>query len=157
MASSKHWESKDTSFYLWVVLWVVTLIHAGLTLWAMLITAQLPPGYQVPPAWAGLNLGPSSSTYWLYVIVLAANLVWESRWKGKGYVPSTFPFPDMLYGDVAVVLWGVLWAFAHWGHSNGWFAVPDHIGHTFATCAFLWALQRSHLEERRKPEEEDKE
>jgi hypothetical protein len=154
MASSKHWESKDTSFYLWLGLWAVSLIHAGLTLWAMLITAQLPPGYQVPPAWAALNLGPSSSTYWLYVIVLAANLVWESRWKGKGYVPSTFPFPDMLYGDVAVVLWGVLWAFAHWGHSNGWFAVPDHIGHTFATCVFLWALQRSTVESSRKPEED---
>jgi hypothetical protein len=154
MSSSKHWESKDTSFYLWVALWVVTLIHAGLTLWAMFMTAQLPPGYQVPPAWVGLNLGPNSSTYWLYVIVLAVNLVWESRWKGKGYAPSTFPFPEMLYGDVAATLWGVLWVFAHWGHSNGWFAVPDQIGHTFATCAFLWAFQRSNVDSHRKPEED---
>jgi hypothetical protein len=154
MASSKKRESKDTSFYLWVGLWLATLCHAGLTLWVILTTAQLPPDYQVPPAWVGLNLVPNPFSYWLYVIVLAANLVWESRWKGKGYVPSTFPFPDVLYGDVAVILWGVLWAFAHWGHFNGWFAVPDQIGHTFATCVFLWALQRSNVESLRKPEED---
>jgi hypothetical protein len=157
MASSKKWESKDASFYLWVGLWLAALNHIGLTLWAILTTAQLPPGYQVPSAWVGLNLSPNPTSYWFYVIVLAANLVWESRWKGKGYVPSTFPFPDVLYGDVAAILWGVLWAFAHWGHSNGWFAVPDQIGHTFATCVFLWALQRSNVDNSRNPEEEAKE
>lgn len=157
MSSSKHWENKDTSFYLWVSLWVVTLIHAGLTLWVMLTTAQLPPGYQVPPAWVGLNLGPSSSSYWLYVIVLVANLVWERRLKGNGYAPSTFPFPDMLYGDVAVTLWGVLWAFSYLGHSNGWFAVPDQIGRTFGTCALLWLFQKTYVDGKRKPEEEAEE
>jgi hypothetical protein len=157
MASSKKWESKDTSFYLWVGLWLATLFHAGLTLWAILTTAQLPPGYQVPPAWVGLNLSPNPTSYWFYVIVLSVNLVWEGRFKGtKAYVPSSFPFPDVLYGDVAVILWGVLWVFAHWGNSNGWFAVPDQIGHTLATCAVLWFFQKAYVKGQQNPEEEAK-
>jgi hypothetical protein len=157
-SSEKYWTTKKISVYLWLGLWAVTILHAGLTLWAMLTTAQLPPGYQVPPAWVGLTLGASPTSYWLYVIVLGANLVWEIRFKGtKTYVPSSYPFPDFLYSDIAVLLWLVLWTFGHLGQSNGWFTLPDQMGHTLATCAVLWVFQRGYILGQQNPDEETKE
>jgi len=147
-------DKKDISLYLWVFLWVATFLHAGQTLWAMLLTAQLPPGDQVPLGWADvLGQGPDAFTYWVYVIALGVNIFWESRFKGaKTYAPSSFPFPDMLYGEVALYLWLALWIFAHLGNSNGWFAVPNRVGLTLGTCFFLMLVQGAVIHRMKNPE-----
>jgi hypothetical protein len=156
MASSQEMEGESTSLVLWFLLWAATVQHAGLTLWAMLSTAQLPPEYQISTGWtAFFGKGPSSETYWTYVIVLGINIIWESRFKGsKTYLRSSFPLPDFLYSGIALLLWLVLWAFAHLGQSNGWFPLPDQVGHTLATCALLWLFQKGYVEKHRNPEEE---
>jgi hypothetical protein len=121
----------------------------------MLLTAQLPPGYQVPASWVGLfRKGPDPETYWTYVIVLGINILWESRFKGrKTYLRSSFPFPDMLYGDTAALLWLVLGIFALVGQAQGWFSAPDQLLPTFMTCLLLSAFQDSYFKKRRETEE----
>jgi len=158
IASSQEVEGESISLFLLFLLWAATVQHAGLTLWAMLSTAQLPPAYQISPGWSVLfGKGPSSETYWSYVIVLGVNLIWESRVKGaKTYVRSSFPLPDFLYSGIALLLWLVLWAFAYLGQSNGWFPVPDQLGHTVATCAVLWLFQKGYVNGQRESEEETK-
>lgn len=156
MAASQEMEGETTSLFLWLLLWAATIQHAGSTLWAMLTTAQLPPEYQIAPGWAALfGKGPSVETYWTYVIVLGVNILWESRFKGsKAYLRSSFPVPDFLYSGIALLLWLVLWAFAHLGQSNGWFPVPDHLGHTLATCAVFWLFQRGYVDKHQDAEKE---
>jgi len=155
MSTSEPLEGQNISFVLWVVLWGATIQHAGLTLWAMLLTAQLPPGYQVPAGWVGLFWkGPDPETYWTYVIVLGINILWESRFKGrKTYLRSSFPFPDMLYGNTAGLLWLVLGIFAFVGEAKGWFPMPDQLVNTFFTCLLLSAFQDSYFKKRRESEE----
>lgn len=116
------------------------------------------PGFEIPPNWlALLSLGPNPSTYWLYILVLGANIYWESRFKGpKTYVPSNFPFPDVLYSHVAVGLWSILNLFAHMGLSNGWFQYPNQLSHTFWSCLALWFVQHMHMNDLRNPEEAKK-
>jgi hypothetical protein len=110
----------------------------------MLTTAQLPPGYQVPP-------------HWTYVIVLGVSILWESRFKGsKTYAPSGF-LPDILYGEIAAGLWVVLCIFAHVGQLNGWFPIPPELDKTLITCLLLLGVQKQFIKNTRKPEEDTKE
>jgi hypothetical protein len=147
--------TKDISVFLWLALWLATLIHAGFALLAMFLNIQFPSGYQIPAPWVELlGKGPNSLSYWFYVIVLGANILWEVRFKGlKTYVPSSFPFPDLLYSDIAVSLWGGLWIFAHMGQWSDWFHVPNKVGLTFVTCIFLWGVEHGIIDERNNPEE----
>jgi hypothetical protein len=144
-------KNRDISFNLWAFLWMVTLLHFGQILWAILLTV---PGCQFPPNWTdNLGHGANSFTYWLYIIVLVANILWETWFKGsQTYVPSSFPFPDMLYANVAVSLWAVLWIFARWGSSEAWFAMPDWLGLTLKTSLFLVVAQNVAVKFLRNPE-----
>ncbi len=135
-------ETRDSSSILWLFLWLATLYHAGVTAWALLSTAQLPPGYQVPPMWVeNFRQGPTSDSFWIYIIVLGVNILRESWFKSqKTYVPSLL-YPEFKYGNVAVVLWAGLWVFSQYGHDQGWFPVPDQVNKTFGSCLILWIAQ----------------
>ena len=138
-------ESKIESIVLWSFLWIATLVHAGLTVGVMVATAKFPPGYELSTNWVNLlSQGPTSVTFWFYIIVLGVSTVFESDFKGRlAYVKSSFPFPDIQYSHVAGVLWAVLWLFGHLGASNGWFTFPNKLGATFWTCLLFVFLQRS--------------
>ncbi len=135
--------TEDISMFLWLVIYFSTFFHAGLTAWAMLSTAQLPPGYQTPPRWVDfLGQGPNSNTFWFYILSLSANIIWESWFKGpKTYVPSSFPNPESLYSQSAITLWVALWGLAHFGHYQGWFPVPNWVNETFVICVCLRFFQ----------------
>jgi hypothetical protein len=82
--NQKFWRTKDTAGILWMALWATTIVHAGLTVWSMLLTAKLPPGYEVPPGWVDLfSKCPTPGTYWAYVVVLSINVLWESLIRGQ--------------------------------------------------------------------------
>jgi len=151
--------SKEISLFLWLMLWVTTLNHAGLTLWAMLSTANLPPDCQIPPGWFKfLPPGPDTQTYQFYLVALTANILWESWFKGsKTYVRSSFPFPDILYSYIAFIFWSLLWFFGKIGHSNGWFPFPARLDNTAADCIFLFMAQSLYLDARRKAKESEEE
>lgn len=135
------------TYCLWVGLWMVTLDYAGLTLWAMLSTASLPQDYQIPPGWiASMPSGPDAQAYWLYFGVLATNILWETWFKAsKTYVPSSFPFPDMRYGTIALFLWVTLWILGQNGAANGWFKYPSHLGSNVWACFWLFLAQKIYI------------
>lgn len=142
------------SVYLWLFLWVMTLIHAGLMVGSILASAKFPPGYEIPPNWLPL-LGPGASpaSYWFYIGVLGANILSESSYKGpKTYVRSSFPFPDFLYSHVAVAFWTLFNLFAHIGSANGWFTYPNQLSHTFWSCLGLWFAQHLYMKYLNDPE-----
>ncbi len=134
---------KDTSGILWTLLWGSTIVHAGSTVWAILSTAKLPPGYELGPNWVTVfGNGPTSQTFWFYVVVLAINVIWESWLRGqKSYVPPT-PFPNIKYSHVALISWAILWIAGHVGNGDGvTYPVPDWLNKTFVVCILLWIFQ----------------
>jgi hypothetical protein len=141
-----------------MALWVATLYHAGLTVWAILSTAKLPPGYEVPPRWVDIfGLGPTSESFWIYTVVLGINVIWESWIKGqKTFVPPT-PFPNYKYIQVALALWAVLWVAGHMGDGNVGkgvtFPVPDRLNDTFKACILLWVIQYLMIKAIKNPKE----
>ncbi len=151
---SKYLNTKNVSFLLWLALWAATLNHAGLAVWAMLSTSSLPAGAQIPPNWVALlGQGPTAWSFWIYIVVLAVNCLWESWFRiPDSYHPSTFPFPDFQYSDIALGLWFVLLMFAHLGKAQEWFPVPGSVTVTFWACFLVWMAQHLIIEVCHDPE-----
>ena len=145
---------KDTTCLIWLFLCGATIIHAGSTIWALLSTAKLPPGYEVPPRWGEIfGQGPTSNSFWAYIILLGFYVIRESWHMGqKTYIPSNF-FPEIKSSNVAVILWLVLWIFSHLGHAQGWFPVPEGINGTFGWCILFWITQHLMIKVIKKPDE----
>jgi hypothetical protein len=86
--------------------------------------------------------GPTSQTFWFYIVALSVNVIRESWYLGqKSYVPPT-PFPNHKYSHVALILWAILWVAGHVGNGDGvTYPVPDWLNKTFVVCIILWIFQ----------------